>query len=173
MPRDAGTALRGAEDCRIIAAMKLTEHLSPDLIKVPMAATDKSSAITELVDLVAAQGLADTREQLLSAVLRREAQRTTGIGRGFAIPHAKCDAVSRLVIGFGRTVRPIDFGAFDGQPVSLVALLASPTHSTSEHIQALARLSRLVTQGPVLDGLMSAKSADEVFRIIAENEDET
>ncbi len=154
----------------MISPMKLTDHLTPALVKMPLAATEKSGAITELVNLVAAQGLADTGEMLLSAVLRREAQRTTGIGRGFAIPHAKCDAVSRLVIAFGRTVRPIDFGAFDGQPVSLIALLASPTYATSEHIQALARLSRLVTQSPVMDGLMNARSAEEAFRIIAENE---
>jgi mannitol/fructose-specific phosphotransferase system IIA component (Ntr-type) len=151
--------------------MKLVDHLTPELIKVPLAAVSKSEAIAELVDLVAAQGLAGAREQLLSAVLRREAQRTTGIGRGFAIPHAKCDVVSRLVIAFGRTERPIDFGAFDGQPVSLIALLASPTQATSEHIQAMARLSRLATQGHVMDGLLKAESAEEVFRIIAENEE--
>jgi fructose-specific phosphotransferase system IIA component len=150
--------------------MKLTDHLSQPLVKVPLKATDKTQAITELVDVIAEQGLTDERDQLLEAVLEREAQRTTGIGRGFAIPHAKCDAVGRLVIAFGRAVEPIDFAAVDGQPVNLIALLASPTHATSTHIQALARLGRLVTNGTVLEGLLSAKTADAFYDIILKNE---
>ncbi len=153
--------------------MKLTDCLSLPLVKVPLEAKDKTEAITELVDLVADQGLTKTRDLLLEAVLEREAQRTTGIGRGFAIPHAKCDATDRLVIAFGRAAEPIDFAAVDGQPVSLIALLASPTNATSSHIQALAKLGRLVTNGAVLEGLLSAKTAEEFYNIIAENESES
>ena len=150
--------------------MKLTEYLPPSLVRVPLRATDKSQAITELVDLLAEQGFTDGRDQLLDAVLEREAQRTTGIGRGFAIPHAKCDAVDRLAVAFGRAAEPIDFGAIDGQPVSLVALLASPTNATSLHIQALARLSRMVTNEAILDALLSAEDAAALHRVIAEND---
>ncbi len=148
--------------------MKLTDYLSRPLVKVPLDAKDKTQAITELVDMVAEQGLTDARDLLLEAVIEREAQRTTGIGRGFAIPHAKCDAVDRLVIAFGRAAEPIDFSAIDGQPVTLIALLASPTNATSPHIQALARLGRLVTNATVLEGLLSAKTADEFYNVIAE-----
>ena len=147
--------------------MKLTDHLSRPLVKVPLDAKDKTQAITELVDMVAEQNLTDARDLLLEAVIEREAQRTTGIGRGFAIPHAKCDAVDRLVIAFGRAAEPIDFAAIDGQPVTLIALLASPTNATSPHIQALARLGRLVTNATVLEGLLSAKTADEFYDVIA------
>jgi mannitol/fructose-specific phosphotransferase system IIA component (Ntr-type) len=147
--------------------MKLTDYLSRPLVKVPLDAKDKTQAITELVDIVAEQNLTDARDLLLEAVIEREAQRTTGIGRGFAIPHAKCDAVDRLVIAFGRAAEPIDFSAVDGQPVTLIALLASPTNATSPHIQALARLGRLVTNAAVLDGLLSAKTADEFYNVIA------
>ena len=150
--------------------MKLTEYLPPSLVVVPLRATDKSQAITELVDLLAEQGFTDGRDQLLDAVLEREAQRTTGIGRGFAIPHAKCDAVDRLAVAFGRAAEPIDFSAIDGQPVSLVALLASPTNATSLHIQALARLSRMVTNEAILDALLSAEDAAALHRVIAEND---
>ncbi len=147
--------------------MKLTDYLSRPLVKVPLDAKDKTQAITELVDMVAEQNLTDARDLLLEAVIEREAQRTTGIGRGFAIPHAKCDAVDRLVISFGRAAEPIDFAAIDGQPVTLIALLCSPTNATSPHIQALARLGRLVTNATVLEGLLSAKTADEFYNVIA------
>jgi len=152
--------------------MKLTDHLTRPLVKVSLDATDKAQAITELVDLVAEQGMTDARDLLLDAVVEREAQRTTGIGRGFAIPHAKCDAVRRLVIAFGRAAEPIDFAAVDGQPVNLIALLASPANATSTHIQALAKLGRLVTNDKILEGLLSATTSDEFYDIIAKNDAE-
>ncbi len=153
--------------------MKLTDHLPRALIKVPLPATDKTQAITQLVDLLAEQSYTEQRDLLLQAVLEREAQRTTGIGRGFAIPHAKCDAVSKIVIAFGRPAEPIDFAAIDGQPVSLIALLVSPIHATSTHIGALTRLSRLVSNGAALEGLLSAADADEVYEIISRNDQDT
>ncbi|HUN79916.1 MAG TPA: PTS sugar transporter subunit IIA [Phycisphaerae bacterium] len=150
--------------------MKLTEHLTPSLVKVPLNASDKVQAITELVDLMVANGVSRDREPLLAAVLERESQRTTGIGRGFAIPHAKTDSVHQLVIAFGRTAKPLDFGAIDGAPVQLIALLASPSKDTSKHIQALARLSRLAITPAIRDGLLAAKTADAAYQIIAAND---
>ena len=150
--------------------MKLTEHLTQALVKVPLAAADKSQAITELVDLMVAAGVTKNRDALLAAVMERESQRTTGIGRGFAIPHAKSDAVGQLVIAFGRTSQPLDFGAIDGAPVQLVALLASPSKETSKHIQALARLSRLAMTPAVRDALIAAKTASAFYDIIAAND---
>ena len=153
--------------------MKLTDHLPKALIKVPLSVTDKTQAITQLVDLLAEHGYTEQRDLLLQAVLEREAQRTTGIGRGFAIPHAKCDAVSKIVIAFARPAEPIDFAAIDGQPVSLIALLVSPIHATSTHIGALTMLSRLVSNGKALEGLLSAADADEVYEIISRNDQDT
>jgi mannitol/fructose-specific phosphotransferase system IIA component (Ntr-type) len=150
--------------------MKLADHLTPALINLSLDAADKVQAITELIDLVAAQGRTAARDQLLHAALQREALRSTGIGRGFAIPHAKCNAVSDLVIAFGRTLRPIEFGAFDGQPVTLIAFLASPVTATGAHIQALARLSRLVTTGTVMDALLAARTPDEFYTLVSEND---
>jgi mannitol/fructose-specific phosphotransferase system IIA component (Ntr-type) len=153
-----------------IGRMKLTDHLTPELIKLPLDVADKTQAITELVDLVAAQGRTTARDQLLAAVLQREKQRSTGVGRGFAIPHAKTDTVPDLVIAFGRAARPLEFGAFDSQPVTLIALLASPINATSAHIQALARLSRLVTTGTTMTALLAAKTAEEFYKIVSEND---
>lgn len=150
--------------------MKLTEYLTPATIQVPLVATDKMQAITKMVEMIVEQGLARNREELLAAVLERESQRTTGIGRGFAIPHAKSDSVGKLVLGFGRLAEPIDFASIDGQPVSLLAMLVSPTHATTLHIQALARLSRMVTNEAILDSLLSAQSADAFYKVIAEHD---
>ena len=150
--------------------MKLTEYLTPATIQVPLVATDKMQAITKMVEMIVAQGLARNREELLAAVLERESQRTTGIGRGFAIPHAKSDSVAKLVLAFGRLAEPIDFASIDGQPVSLLAMLVSPTHATTLHIQALARLSRMVTNEAILDSLLSAQSADAFYKVIAEHD---
>ncbi|MFQ5423653.1 MAG: PTS sugar transporter subunit IIA [Phycisphaerae bacterium] len=150
--------------------MKLTEYLTLPLVRVPLKATDKAQAITELVDLLAEKGMTGDRDVLLEAVLERESQRTTGIGRGFAVPHAKCDAVGRLAIAFGRAAEPIDFSAIDGRPVTLIALLASPTTATSLHIQALAKLSRMVMNEAILDALLSAKTSDSFYKVISDND---
>lgn len=147
--------------------MKLTEHLTPALIKVPLAATDKKSAIAEMVDLLVKGGVTEARDTLLAAVMERENQRTTGIGLGFAIPHAKTDAVKALVIALGRTAQPIDFAAIDGKPVNLIALLVSPSNATSQHIQALARLSRMVTSASLLQKLLDAPDAQALYDLIA------
>ncbi|MCZ6682871.1 MAG: PTS sugar transporter subunit IIA [Planctomycetota bacterium] len=150
--------------------MKLTEFLPLQLVRVPLVARDKTQAITELVDLLAEHGRTAARDQLLDAILERESQLTTGIGRGFAIPHAKCDAVERLAIAFGRAAEPIDFEAIDGKPVSLIALLASPTNATSLHVEALATLSRMVKNEAALDALLSAQTADAFYKVIVDNE---
>ncbi len=151
--------------------MKLSDYLKAPLVRVPLQATEKSQAITELVDLLAQEGMTQSRDQLLEAVLEREAQRTTGIGRGLAIPHAKCDAVEGLTVAFGRAAEPIDFSAIDGQPVTLVALLASPMNETSLHIQALATLSRMVTNEAVLDSLLSAQTSQAFYDVIVKHDE--
>jgi 16S rRNA (cytosine967-C5)-methyltransferase len=82
---------------------------------------------------------------LKEAVWTREQTRTTGIGHGLAIPHGKCAGLSGLAMAIGKPAEPMDFEAIDGKPVRLIVLLASPPDRTSDHIQALARVSRLMT----------------------------
>lgn len=150
--------------------MNLSEFLNEGLVATPLGAQTKTEAISGLVDLVAASGLTTSREQLLAAVLAREAQRTTGVGQGFAVPHAKCDSVTKLVVAFGRPATPVDFGSIDGKPVRLVALLATPTTETSRHLQALAALLRIVTQESVYANLLSAPDAKSFIEIIRQYE---
>ena len=152
--------------------MKLTEHMSADMIKAPLDSTDKTAAITELVDVIVASQPGVNRDALLSAVLERESQRSTGIGKGFAIPHAKTDAVGKLLIALGRCAAPIEFQAVDGKPVDLIALLASPVQATSLHIQSLAKLTRLVNNPQTIDRLKSAESAEALYQVIVDNDGE-
>lgn len=147
-------------------AIRILDYLPRELVRVPMAATQKRAAIEELVDLIVAQKLTADRERLLAAVLEREAQRTTGVGRGLAVPHAKTDACSKLIVAFGRTAEPIEFEAIDRQPVRVLVLIAAPPAQTNPHIQLLARISRLFNTEAIRDALLEAPDADTVYELI-------
>ena len=125
--------------------MELSKHLTIERIRVPLRATDKTAAITELVDVLSeTDGLID-RDVVLEAVLKREAERSTGIGYGLAIPHGKSDGCKKLVMAAGQPAEPIDFQSVDGRPVKFIVLLVSPPDQTGPHIQALAKISRLMS----------------------------
>jgi fructose-specific phosphotransferase system IIA component len=146
--------------------MELSRILTPDRIRVPLAASDKTGVITELVDVLAERGALRDRQGALQAVLKREAERTTGIGYGLAIPHGKSDACDRLVISAGKPATPVDFQSLDGRPVTFVVLLLSPPDQTGPHIQALAKISRLMNIEEFRDAVAQATSADELHRAI-------
>jgi fructose-specific phosphotransferase system IIA component len=150
--------------------MRLTEILQPDCIKIPLAATSRQAAIYELVDLLADKAGIQGREQLKEAVWARETTRTTGIGHGIAIPHGKSTGCSKLSIAIGLTAQPIDFGAIDGKPVQLIILLASPPDQTGPHIQALARISRMLTDDKFRSTIKRSTSAEEVYKLISDSE---
>jgi mannitol/fructose-specific phosphotransferase system IIA component (Ntr-type) len=150
--------------------MRLTEILKPQNIKLPLEAKVKTDAIGELVNLLAANGDLTDPKKVLEAVLDREATRTTGIGNGLAIPHGKCTGTDHLVMAIGRPATPIDFQAIDGRPVSLIWLLSSPPDKTGPHIHALARISRLMTIDRFRQALISAKTSQEVYDSIVQQE---
>lgn len=151
-------------------AMKLTEILSPSCIKVPLERTEKTEVIAELVDLLGEQGLIRDTNQVVACVLERERTRSTGIGNGLAVPHGKSSACDRLVMAIGVPPEPIDFESKDGKPVNFVVLLVSPTDQTGPHVQALARVSRLMLMDSFRDALSKASSADDIHQIIARHE---
>jgi fructose-specific phosphotransferase system IIA component len=150
--------------------MRLTEILKPQNILTPMQATTKNQAISELVALLAKNGDIQDANAVLNAVLEREMTRTTGIGNGLAIPHGKCAGTSQLVMAIGKLAAPIDFQSIDGRPVSLIWLLASPPEKTGPHIHALARISRLMTSDKFRQALAQAKSAQDIYDVIVQQE---
>ncbi|NLX05944.1 MAG: PTS sugar transporter subunit IIA [Phycisphaerae bacterium] len=149
---------------------KLSEVISADCIVVPMSATDKQAAIEELVQALCDAGRLTDPKPLLEAVLAREATRSTGIGQGLAIPHGKCGGLGGLVGAAGKPKMPIDFESIDGQPVNFVVLFGSDIDQTGPHIQALARLSRLMTTPSFREKISQAKTSEEVYRAFVEHE---
>jgi len=152
--------------------MILTQILQPTCVKVPLEGKDKQSVITELVDLLDTNGLLLDKNVVLDAVLAREQTRSTGIGSGIAIPHGKCKAVKELVMAIGVSGEGIDFASVDGKPVTTIFLLVSPADQTGPHIQALARISRLMLDEQFRQKLEKATSADEVYELLNNKENE-
>jgi len=150
--------------------MRLTDILKPQNIKVPLDSHTKNDAIAELVSLLATNGEITDAKKVLDAVLEREATRTTGIGNGLAIPHGKCNGTKDLVMAIGRASTPIDFSAIDGRPVTVIWLLGSPPDKTGPHIHALARISRLMTSDKFRLALNNAKSPQEMYDAIVQQE---
>ncbi len=154
----------------VFDSMRLTDILKSDCVRVPLEATDKRHAIFELVDLLAEKNPVGDKVALREAVWRREMIRTTGIGHGLAIPHGKVAGCKSLCMAVGVTREPIDFGAIDGEPVQLIILLASAADQTGPHIQALAQISRLMTDAEFRNALKRAATSDEFYHLIAAQE---
>jgi fructose-specific phosphotransferase system IIA component len=150
--------------------MNLLDILSLDTIRVPLHATEKRAAIDELVDVLAEAGKAADPVSLKNAVWTRETTRSTGIGYSLAIPHGKCDGVSDLAMAIGKPATPIDFNAVDGQPVRLIVMLASPINRTTDHIQALARISRIMSSEDFRNRIYQAESAEQIYELLRQHE---
>ena len=146
--------------------MELSKLLTTDHIRVPIDADDKQGVITALVDLLAETGDLTDRDAALDAVLKRESERTTGIGYGLAIPHGKSDGCKKLVMAAGKPLKPVDFQSLDKRPVTFVVLLISPPDQTGPHIQALAKISRLMNIEAFRQAVDKAASAEELHQAI-------
>ena len=152
--------------------MILTQILQPTCIKTPLAGSNKEDAIEELINLLADNGQLNDRGEALEAVLAREQTRSTGIGSGIAIPHGKCTAAKELVMAIGIAAEPIEFDSIDNKPVNILFLLVSPPDQTGPHIQALARISRLMLDEQFKSQLEKATSPEEVYDLISTKETE-
>ncbi len=146
--------------------MNLTQILDPRCIRIPLQSREKFALISELVAVMAeVHGISDV-SGLQASVLERERTRSTGIGHGLAIPHGKSNLVDRLIMGIGRPAVPVEFESIDHVPVRMIAVLISPPANTSEHIQALARISRLMTLDACRDALYHAATPEEAYRLL-------
>ena len=164
-----------AADNRIATttSMNLADIFAADCVRVPLRAADKQSAVYELVDLLAERGRIDDARTLKDAVWSRELVRTTGIGHGLAIPHGKCAGIPRLAMAVGKPATPMEFGSIDQKPVRLIVLLASPVDRTADHIQALAKISKLMTVEDTRNRVYAAATAQEIFDLLTAPENRT
>ncbi len=152
------------------APLTVSEILDPQCVVVPLQASTKREAIDMLVDALAAAGRVTDAAAVKKAVWEREQQRSTGIGEGLAIPHGKTAASRGLSLAVGRLAAPIDYDSIDRKPVRLVVLLVSPPERTSEHIQALGRISRLMTNASFRDRVYAADDPQQLLELFREAE---
>ncbi|UNL86514.1 PTS fructose transporter subunit IIABC [Priestia koreensis] len=152
--------------------MKITELLKRDTIILDLHSTSKSDVIDELVGKLGEAGRLVDRDQYKEAILGREAQSTTGIGEGIAIPHAKTAAVKTPAIAFGRSKEGIDYESLDGQPAHLFFMIAASEGANNAHLETLSRLSMLLMDADFRQTLLNATSVDEVIAAIDAKESE-
>ena len=145
--------------------MELIDLIQENTIRIPLVANDRQEAIGELVDVLGDVGAISDCDTIRQLVWERELQRTTGIGEGLAIPHGRCDDLTHMVMAMGRPETPIDFASADKRPVELIILLVSPTNNTSDHIQALGRISRLMVDRAFREDAYATESASELFEL--------
>ncbi len=150
--------------------MPILGFIKHDCVKVPLVSTDKSGAIRELVDLAYNCGEISDRDDVLEAVMAREAMMPTGIGHGVAAPHAKADSVTRLTGALGVTSQPMEFDSVDGEPVRLIILMVSPASENGPYVEALTHISRLFRNESFRERLIDAGSADELISVVQAEE---
>ena len=124
--------------------MRITDLLKPEGIKLGGAATDKLDAINQMVELMAKEGNVVDKEQYRKAVLAREAESTTGVGDGIAIPHAKTSAVSAPGLAAMTVPAGVDYDEPDGEPANLIFLIAAPNTKENVHLEVLSRLRQIL-----------------------------
>src|SRR4051812_28139135 len=119
--------------------MKLREFIVTEAITPELSASDRDGAIRELVTALAGAGAlpADSVEEVVAALIKREQNGSTGFGKGVAVPHVKHAKVNKMVGTIGRSAGGIDFAALDHQPVYSVFLLLSPDNAPQQHLQAM------------------------------------
>ena len=149
---------------------KLNRILDPNKVVLNLAARRNFDAIRELAavlwqDAVSAPEQKRWTRPVLAALIRREQQASTGIGKGVAVPHAHEDAIQNQLLAIGISQAGIDFDAPDGQPVHIIALLVTPLKHQKQHMALLAALSQRLQQEEVRQRLLQAADAAEVVDI--------
>jgi PTS system nitrogen regulatory IIA component len=146
--------------------MEIADLLSPDRVVLGLAVRDKAGLLAELARRAGAT-LGIPPPAVVAALQAREQLGSTGLGRGFALPHTRLSGLSGFFGLFARLGRPIPFQAIDEKPVDLVFLLLIPERAGNEHVGALAAISRALRDPAVLERLRRADSADAVWRSLA------
>ena len=151
--------------------MKVYELLDEKYILTDFKSGKKEGIINELIDLYKNSERVNNLEKVRTAIHEREKIMSTGVGKGFAIPHGKSNAVNDVIAAFGKSTRDIDYDALDGKPVHLVFLLVGRDDMVSKHIKLLSRISRMMNKDDFRDKLLSSKSTSEILDIFREEEE--
>ncbi|MBF0758840.1 PTS fructose transporter subunit IIC [Ligilactobacillus murinus] len=147
--------------------MDIRDLLMTDLMIMDLKATTKNEVIDEMVHNLFVKGIIDDEELYKKDILKREAESSTGMGEGIAIPHAHDTAVKKPAVMFARSVNEVDYRSMDGQPAHLFFMIAAPEGGDNTHLQALAALSQVLMNPDVVNALKAADTPQKVQDIFA------
>jgi len=150
--------------------MKVYELLNTKNILTEFKSEDKNDVINELVDLLKDDERIVDLEEIRKCVFEREEKMSTGVGKGFAIPHGKTNSVTDILAAFGKSKTPIEYNSLDGEPVHLVFLLIGKETLLAKHIKLLSRISRLMNNEEFRKRLVEAESKESILKIFEEEE---
>ena len=151
--------------------MKVLDLLNNSYIIPDLKGQTKEDVINELIDLFKDDQRVIDLEKVRDAVLEREKIMSTGVGKGFAIPHGKTNAVNDILAAFGKSNQPIEYDSLDGHPVNLVFLLVGKDNLVSKHIKLLSRISRMMNKDEFREKLIKTNSSEEIFEIFKKEEE--
>lgn len=142
--------------------------LTERLISLDGPPTEKEACIEYLLDLAVEEGRVTDRQTALDALLDREEQTTTGVGKGIGIPHAQTNAVTRPTVAFARSDTGVDFGAMDDSLAHLIFMILVPEDGADDHLAILSSLSRTLMHDDVREALYDAKTSAKVREVVTE-----
>jgi PTS system nitrogen regulatory IIA component len=151
--------------------MKLLDIVSPGGVVDDLRAETKEGVLREMSEVVADRLPSLSASTLADILMERESIGSTGIGDGVAIPHGKVPGLDRLVAVVARSRAGVQFHSLDGKPAHLFFLIVAPEQSAGMHLKALARVSRLLKDARFRHSLLDARDAEELRRILKEEDD--
>jgi fructose PTS system EIIBC or EIIC component len=150
--------------------VKIKDLLQKDSIIFDPPATDKNGIITLLAGRMTSLYHLPDSGLIARKVLEREADVSTGIGFGIAIPHARIEKIDRVYMAAVRSTAGIDFAAIDGQPVHLIFMIVSPAGASNAHVQVLSSLSRIMSYEDIRKKLLAAKTPEKFLELLVKGE---
>lgn len=151
--------------------MRLSDYLRPEYVALGLEADSKEDLLEKMVDLAAKNPHVQDKSKVRAAIFEREKIMSTGVGKGFAIPHGKTDAVDDIVLSFAVTSDPVDYASMDNEPVRLVLLLVSRDNLVGQRLKLLSRASKVMNNDEAREDLLKATSVAEILAIFQREED--
>lgn len=143
--------------------MKIQDVLNKNVMLFDLQATDKEGVINEMVQSLVDNGVVTDFETFKAGIMNREAQTSTGLGDGIAMPHSKNEAVKEATVLFAKSNKGVDYASLDGQPTDLFFMIAAPEGANDTHLAALAELSKYLMKPGFADKLRQASTPDQVI----------
>lgn len=152
--------------------MKIQDLLNKKVMLLDLQATTKEAAIDEMINSLVENGVVTDFDVFKAGIMAREAQTSTGLGDGIAMPHSKNAAVKEATVLFAKSNKGVDYESLDGQPTDLFFMIAAPEGANDTHLAALAELSKYLMQAGFADRLRKVTSPDEVIAAFNTGEEE-